>query len=300
MTRERCLQEIEAQFSIIRDRLWGVCQGQSNGFYLHGPPGISKTHTVKTFLNDNSIPFEYVQGELTGTALFDVIEENPDGVIVLDDVSAIFKDPKAVQILLAALGSPPDGSRVRKVPYRTARGKRVVDFTGGVVAISNLSLDEHRNGVIAALESRVDLQMLAPTPEQVEAMVFKIAMEGPAGVSAEDAVMVAEFLVQECRRRGTRLTVRLFVDNALRDFRMWKAGGLENHWTVLVRTTVAKQFVPQRQTLRGVSLGDQMEADRRGVPAICKKFSDPMERVRSWKEQIEAARRGSTANHKNF
>jgi len=112
--------------------------------------------------------------------------------------------------------------------------------------------------------------------------------------------MVAEFLVRECRSRRTRLTVRLYVDNALRDFRMWKAGGLENHWTVLVRTTVAKQFVPQRQTLRGVSLGDQMEADRRSVPAICKKFSDPMERVRAWKEQIEAARRGSTANHKNF
>jgi len=295
MIREQCLQEIEAQFSIIRDRLWGVCQGHSNGFYLYGPPGISKTHTVTNFLTDKSIPFEHVLGQLTGSALFDVIEENPDGVLVLDDVSAIFKEPKAVQILLAALGSPPDGSRVRKVPYHTARGKRVVDFTGGIVALSNLALDAHSNGVIAALESRVDVQKLDPTPEQVEAMVFKIAMEGPAGVAAEDAVMVAEFLTQECRRRGTRLTIRLFIDNALRDFRMWKAGGLENHWTVLVRVTVAKQFVPQRHAVRGASPGDQTVADPRTVPTICKKFSDPMERVRAWKEQIEAARRGSAA-----
>lgn len=300
MTREQCLQDIEAQFSIIRDRLWGVCQGQSNGFYLHGPPGISKTHTVKTFLMDKSIPFEYVQGELTGSALFDVIEENPDGVIVLDDVSSIFRDKKAVQILLAALGSPPDGSRVRKVPYRTARDKRVVDFTGGVVAISNLALDEHRNGVIAALESRVDVQMLNPTPEQVEAKVFKIAMEGPAGVTAEEAVMVADFLVRECRKRGIRLTIRLFIDSALRDFRMWKAGGLENHWTVLVRATVAKQFVPKRNAVRGVSHGDQTKADRRSVPMVRSTLPTLEQRRPAWKEQIEVARRGSTANQKNL
>jgi len=300
MSRDQCMKEIEAQFSLIRDRLWGVCQGHTNGFYLFGPPGISKTHTVKNFLTDKSIPFEHVQGQLTGAALFDVIEENPDGVIVLDDVSGIFQDTKAVQLLLAALGSPPDGSRVRKVPYRTARGKRVVNFTGGVVAISNLALDEHRNGVIAALESRVDVQKLDPTPEQVEAMIDKIAMEGPAGVTAEDAVMVADFLVQECRKRGTRLTIRLFVDNALRDFRMWKAGGLENHWTVLVRATVAKQFVPQRHAVRDMSVSKQMEADRRVVLAICREFSDPMEKIRAWKEWNEAARRGSPSNDKNL
>lgn len=299
MSGERCLQEVEAQFSLIRDRLWGVCQGHSNGFYLFGPPGISKTYTVKTFLEGKSIPFEHVQGQLTGPALFDVIEENSDGVIVLDDVSGIFTDTKAVQLLLAALGSPPDGSRVRKVPYRTARGKRMVDFTGGIVAISNLALDEHRNGVIAALESRVDVQKLDPTPEQVEAMVFKIAMEGTTGVPAEEAVMVAEFLVRECRSRGARLTVRLFVDNALRDFRMWKAGGLENHWTVLVRATVAKAFVPQRQAIRGMPSGDQMDADRRIVLAICKQFSDPYERARAWKEWNDAAGRRQTTTARN-
>jgi hypothetical protein len=300
MSRERCLQEVEAQFSLIRDRVSGVCNGFSNGFYLHGPPGISKTHTVKKFLNDNSIPFEYVQGQLTGTALFDVIEENPDGVIVLDDVSAIFGDTTAVQLLLAALGSPPDGSRVRKVPYRTARGRRVVDFTGGIVAISNLALDEHRNGVIAALESRVDVQKFDPTPEQVEAVVFKIAEEDPAGVPAEEAAMVAEFLVQECRKRGTRLTIRLFIDHALRDYRMWKAGGLENHWMVLVRATVAKSFVPQKRVVHATPPGDQTAADPRSFPVVRSTFPTLEQRRRVWQEQKEAARRDSTANHRNL
>ena len=294
MSRDDCLKEVEQEFSLIRDRLRGVCKGRSNGFYLFGPPGISKTYTVKNFLEGNSIPFEYVQGQLTGTALFDVIEENPDGVIVLDDVAGIFSDTKAVQLLLAALGSPPDGSRIRKVPYRTAHGKREVDFTGGIVAISNLALEEHRNGVIAAIESRVDVQKIDPTPGQVEAMVFKIAMEGPAGVPAEEAVMVAEFLVRECRSRRTRLTVRLYVDNALRDFRMWKAGGLENHWTVLVRAAVAKAFVPQRPAGRDMSPGDRTEADTQSVSVVPSTFPTLTQMRRMWQEQKEAAKRDST------
>jgi hypothetical protein len=297
---DRYLKELEEELSVLRDRLWGVCQRHSNGLFIFGPPGISKSHTVVNFLNENSIPFEHVLGHLSGSALFEVIGENPDGVIVLDDVSAIFGEPKAVQLLLAALGSPPDGSRVRKVPYRTARGKQVIDFTGGIVAISNLALDEHRNGVIAALESRVDVQKLDPTPEQVEAKVFKIAMEGPAGVAAADAVMVAHFLVLECRRRGTRLTIRLFVDHALRDYRMWKAGGLENDWTVLVRATVAKEFVPQRRAVRGMPAADQVATDRRSVPSIRSKFPTLEQRRRVWQEQKEAARGGSVTDHKSL
>ena len=301
MSSDKCLKEVESQFSVMRDRLRSVATGNSNGMYVFGPPGISKTYTVVNFLNDNSIPFEHVLGHLSGSALFDVLEENSDGVIVLDDVSNIFRnDDKGVQLLLAALGSPPDGSRVRKVTYRTARGKRVVEFTGGIVALSNLAIDEHRNDVIRALADRVHVQKFDPTPEQVEALIRKIAMEGPAGVAVEDAVMVAEFLTDECLKRGARLTIRLFIDSALPHFRMWKVGGSENHWTVLVQATVAKEFVPQRHAVRDMSISQQTEADRRIVLAICKEFTDPMEKVRAWNKWNETARRGSTANHKNL
>jgi len=300
MSHDRYLKEIEEEFSLIRDQLRGVVRGDTNGIYLFGPPGVSKTYTVVNFLKDNSVAFEHVLGQLTGSALFDVIEENPDGVLVLDDVSAIFNEPKAVQILLAALGSPPDGSRVRKVLYHTARGKREVDFTGSIVAISNLALAEHRNDVIKAVEDRVDVLKLDPTPEQIEALIHEIAMTAPAGVAAEDAAMVAKFLAGECRKRGTRLTIRLFIDKALPKFRMWKAGGLENHWTVLVRATVAKAFVPQRQVVRGTPPGDQKAPDRRSIPAIRSKLPTLKPRHRVWQEQKEAARRDSTIDHKNL
>ena len=284
--RDRCLQEFEKHSSIIRDRLQGVCKGFSHGLYIHGPPGVSKTHTAVTFLKANSIPFKHVLGHLTGSGLFDILEENPTGIIVLDDVSALFKnDDKGVQLLLAALGSSSDGSRVRRVTYRTALGERVVEFTGGIVAISNLGLEEHRNDVIQALADRVHVMKFDPTPEQVEAMIHKIAKEGPAGVAAEDAVMVAAFLTEECQKRGIRLTIRMFVDKALPDFRMWKAEKAENHWKDLVRASVAGELVPQKQAVRNISRRDRTAADQQTVQAICKEFATPKEKLRAWEER---------------
>jgi hypothetical protein len=294
MDRNQHLQEIEGQYRLMRDRLRGVVGGHTNGVYLFGPPGISKTYTVANFLKDNSVAFEHVLGHLTGSGLFDVLEKNPQGVIVLDDVSNLFrKDDKGVQLLLAALGSPPNGSRVRTVTYGTARGERVVEFTGGIIAISNLGLDEHRNDVIRALADRVNVLKFDPTPEQVEALIHKIAMTGPAGVTAEDAVMVAEFLADECRKHGTRLTIRLFIDKALPDFRIWKAEGTENHWQDLVRANLAGGFVPQRHAVREMPRSNPTDADGRRVPTTFSKFLTPMERVRAWKARNGAANEGS-------
>jgi hypothetical protein len=290
MNRDQCLQQVEGKYRLMRDRLRSVYTGNSNGMYLFGPPGISKTHTVVNFLKDNSIAFEHVRGYVTGSRLFDLLESNPDGVLVLDDVSGIFKEPKAVQLLLAALGSPPDGSRVRRVIYGTAHGERVVEFTGGIIAISNLGLDEHRNDVIRALADRVHVQKFDPTPEQVEALIHKIGMEAPAGVAAEDAVMVAEFLAKECREQGIRLTIRLFIEKALPDFRMWKGVGTENHWEDLVRASVAGNLATQRHAVREISRQDQTDTNRRILLAICNEFATPQDRLRAWKERTAGSK----------
>jgi len=74
---------------------------------------------------------------------------------------------------------------------------------------------------------------------------------------------------------------------------MWKAGELENHWTVLVRATVAKAFVPQRHAVRELPPSNPTDADRRRMPATFSKFLTPMERVRAWKERNGAAKGGS-------
>ncbi len=148
-------EDLTRKVKVIKDRVRGVVHRQSNGLYLHGRPGTSKTFLVRSTLDMLKVNYSHHSGHLTPIGLFDLLEENRDRIIVLDDVSAIFNQPIALQLLLAALGNAHDGSKTRYVRYKTAKETRSVPFTGGVICISNLSLDGHHQEVLAALKDRV-------------------------------------------------------------------------------------------------------------------------------------------------
>ena len=145
--------DLMRQTKVVKDRIRGVVHGQHNGMYLHGRPGTSKTYIVRTTLDTLGANYAYSNGHLTPIGLFDLLVENRDRVIVMDDVTSLFNQPIALQLLLAALGNPHDGSKARQVRYKTAKGDVVVPFSGGVVGISNLPLAGHHSEVLGASET---------------------------------------------------------------------------------------------------------------------------------------------------
>lgn len=56
------LTELQQRLVVIRDRVKGVARRHYAGFYFFGPPGTSKTYTVRTTLDDLKIPYEYHLG----------------------------------------------------------------------------------------------------------------------------------------------------------------------------------------------------------------------------------------------
>ena len=168
------LAELNRRLGIVRDRVKGVAEHGQPGFYLYGRAGTAKTYTVRTTLDKIGCDYEYQLGHLTPIGLFDLLEANSTKIIVLDDVATIFNQPAALNILLAALGKQPDGKRI--VKYKR-QGKTVsVEFTGGIIAISNLEL--HGNAVMDALKSRFQPLNYDPTNEQIMALMHDIASRG--------------------------------------------------------------------------------------------------------------------------
>src|SRR5262249_37978960 len=148
--------------------------------------------------------YSYHSGHITPIGLYDLIAENRDRTIVLDDVTSIFNQPTALQIFLAALGVSPGGSRARVVRYKTAQQDRSVSFTGGIIAISNLPLDGHHHGILAAIRDRVNVLNYEPTDEQILALVTRLADGGVAGIPPVECRTVVHFLEQECQKREIR------------------------------------------------------------------------------------------------
>lgn len=278
------LKDLQHQHTIIRDRLRAVVHGHANGIYLFGRPGTSKTYMVCTNLDEWAVPYKLNNGHLTPVGLFDLIAENYDRTIVLDDVTEIFRHPQALQIFLAALGTPHDGSRERLIRYKTANDNRTVRFTGGIVAISNLTLTGTTNAVVTALRDRVHMIEYDPSDEQILAQINQIAASGPRGVAARDARMVASFLASSLPE-GFRPSIRLFMDKALVDYRLWADGNSEAHWKDLVLAGVREQTISLNHKARDLTRAEQVEAERRIVLSICHEHEDREARIEEWKKR---------------
>jgi len=278
-------ESLMRKLTVVKDRVRGVVHGLYNGLYLYGRAGTSKTHTVCTTLETLAVNYTLTNGHLTEIGLFDLIAENRSRIIVMDDVSAIFNKPIALQLLLAALGTPHDGSRTRQVKYKTARETVTVPFTGGLICISNLALDGHHHEILAALRDRAFVLQYEPTDEEIIALIHKLAQDGHGGVPPAKAKSVAVHVIDECKKREVRPSVRLFVDKALKDYQLWEAKKCETHWRDLVVSNIEQQLVELQHDTIDLSRAEQIDAERRIALDISLGFTSRPERIVEWKER---------------
>lgn len=277
------LESLMSQIKVVKDRVRGVVHGKHTGMYLYGREGTGKTHTVCSLLDRLAVNHTHANGHLTPIGLFDLLALNRDRVIVLDDVSSIFNQPIALQLLLAALGNPHDDSGVRWVRYKTAKGDVQVPFTGGVVAISNLPLDGHHHAILRALRDRVFTINYEPSDEQIIALIQHIASTGLNGVPSVSCLKVCIFLLNECQLRDVRPSVRLFVDKAMKGFELHEAGLTETHWKDLIRSNLEQQLVELKHPTNDLSRAEQIAAERRIALDILLSFELKSERIEQWK-----------------
>jgi len=283
------LHELDRRLAVVRDRVRGVALGHHPGFYLFGRPGTSKTYIVRTTLNRLGVPYYYHDGHLTPMGLFDLLAEYHDRVILLDDVSSLFEQRVSLQILLAALGNPPgDSACGRVIKYRRQGRQQIVKFTGGVIGISNLAL--HPAPLLQALKSRVHYMHYDPTDEQLAALMLTIAAQGwPAErprLTPAQCREVATFLIDESRRLGSRLDLRLLVDKAFPDYLQHHNGDTEVHWRDLVTATLEEQLVELRYTpaLRPIARQERKAFEQQLVQRLLIEHPTTQARLAAWHE----------------
>lgn len=289
------LRELDRRLAVVRDRVHGVALRRHTGFYLFGPPGTAKTFTVRTTLADLGVSYHYQVGHLAPLGLFGLLAERHDQVIVLDDVSALFEQRVALQLLLAALGNQPDGAGGRIIQYRHHGREETIRFTGGIICISNLEL--HAAPLLEALKSRVHCLKYDPTEAQLVALMGAICSKGWSQdglrLTPTQCQEVMAHLIAESRRLGCRLDLRLLVDKAFPDYWQWRQGFTETDWQDLVSVTLGGQLIELRHPRRArpVSREQLKRAEQMIVRALLEEFPTPEERVAAWEEQTGKSRR---------
>lgn len=242
------------------DRVKSVVGRYQTGAYLVGRPGAGKSHTVCRVLDGCEADYVLLNGRVTPAALFDEIEGRPDSVVVIDDVPLLFANPQAAQILMAAIGGDPGDPR--RVTYVTKAVRRVVEFSGGLIAISNRPLGHDPAG--RALASRMATLEHEPTDEMLVAFMEAAARKGVKDVPARECLMVFEHVVAECRAGDYRVDLRYFF-KGLEDYRCWKSGVCETDWRVLVQSAmrrVAAEDLPPTPLTRAGTKAAEYEVVR--------------------------------------
>lgn len=281
-TDKQLLEDYLEQLALMEDRVRGVVNGYNTGAYFYGPTGVSKSHTTLKTLNTLGARYHQQKGKITPPVLFDLIAKHHDKVIVLDDVSAIFDHPVARQIFLAALDANELSGRI--VEYKTANSIRPpVLFTGGIIAISNIPLDGHKNEILAAVKSRVPHLHINPSDEQIFALMRSVAENGLKGLPPKDCLEVCNFVINEVQKANAKPSMRLYVDGALADYRQWRDGKSVCHWKDLTVSRLEGKQVEILHPKNDISRAERTDSERRICVDICIEFSETKERIEEWK-----------------
>lgn len=278
------LDSLNTKKGYLRDRVRQVANGESPGAYVFGRPGTAKTYTIVKTLEAIDAPYVHKSAHLTPIGLFNLLMDNHNRIVVLDDVSALFNQPIALQILLAATGWTPSGQRI--VSHTTAAGDTKFVFSGGIVAISNLGLDGHKSEVLAALKDRIFSIQYEPTDEEICAEIFNLA-ETPSvgkGLTQKEKKEVAHFLIEECLKREIRPSIRLFIDKALPDYRSWKSVDVESHWQDLIVSNLEQMTVEITKPVNDLTFKEE-QARFRKIAGEVYEGIDSAQRLKVFKER---------------
>jgi hypothetical protein len=251
---QRELDSLEAKLQLIRDRVRGVATGWSTGFYLWGDGGVSKTYTVEDMLKRLKVGYKLTNSRLTGKGLFELLRDFPDIIHVLDDLETMLLDKNSHGVLRSALWGIPNknGKMDRRVVWQIGGKRQEFYFTGGIIMIANVQLDQI--ATLKAMSSRISVLQHQPTSTELIALMRKLADEGFTfkghNLTPYECHEVVDEVVYLSQFLDKPIDIRLFV-NGMKDRLQFKAGVSETHWLNMLESRI-KQRMVQREDVKAM------------------------------------------------
>jgi hypothetical protein len=285
------IASLHKRLAIIRDHVRGVALKRYSGLYLYGRPGTSKTYCVRTSLDAIDADYHYLNGSISTAALFGELAAHDDKIIVLDDVGALFHDRTAQQILLAALGKQPgDGPRI--IIYVRHGKEMTVEFSGGIIAISNERLG--RGPLHRAIASRVPCLHYDPPDDETAVLMRSMAacgwpLEGERVLTPDETLAVTEYVIEMSAQIGCRLDMRVLFDMALPYYHQYKCGQTESDWRDLVSASLS-EVIPDPVYSTTSTSAERREQEIRIAEEIRAGGGTSDEQEQEWQERTGRSR----------
>lgn len=136
---------LEENYANVEKYIEGICKGEFRSVIVNGPPGVGKSFSVDTYLQQYAEEGTYkvAAGHMTPLSLYGNLYQyrNVGDVLVLDDIDSVFSKIEGINLLKAAMDTKP----VRRINWESSSAVVVnlglpayFEFKGSVVLISNI------------------------------------------------------------------------------------------------------------------------------------------------------------------
>jgi hypothetical protein len=242
------LHRVRSLSQIIAARVDEVVSGDVPSFFLHGPGGHGKSHTVMEQLNKKPGlgKWRHWNSRMTARALVEHLFSARHEVHLFEDMEDLYKDKTSAGILRSACASVK--GRPRRITYTTMRDEFDFVFEGGVIIISNEDLSG--NGVLGAVASRMRPMQWLLRPDEIVAIIRDAAAKGHRHrghlMPVDQCQEVADFVIAEMQ--SGKVDLRTYFDHALPSYWHWQhAVDPAVHWTDIVKSKIVGQPVIEKQ-----------------------------------------------------
>jgi len=186
------LANVNERFDYFRQLTTLTMEGKLYSLIVSGEGGIGKSHMIGELLEFMSLKEEkdylYIKGFSTAKALYNLLKEHAEKLVIFDDCDNIMTDAIGQNILKAVL----DTTKSRRVSWLTDLGESSFVFQGSAIFLTNKNKDK----IPQALISRslvVDLYM---TPEEkIERMRYLVpTLDAGASLTADEKNAVLDVI----------------------------------------------------------------------------------------------------------
>lgn len=158
-TLDEAKERIAVRYDAMQRMTRRLVNGAIPSLIISGPPGLGKSHTVRTELDlafpdgpnsitsegDEVLNHDTISGSISAVGLYQALwYTRAGGILVLDDVDDVFRDETCLNLLKAALDSAPVRTLSWRKEARWLEDNAIPDrfkFDGHVVFLTNIDFE---------------------------------------------------------------------------------------------------------------------------------------------------------------
>ncbi len=266
---ETALESLHHKQVHLETAVLSLAERHDTGLFVFGEGGIGKSYMCEEKLKEIKAPYVLHNSRLTGRGLVDELAKAPDSIHWIEDAETLLSDKLAVGVIRSACWSQSQEKPMKREITWTAHKTQIrVNFTGGILVVSNASLADTLPE-IRAIKSRIRVLRLDVSTDEIVALMKTICQRGhlfgQMGMTPDECWEVATFIRERLTVMRRSIDLRL-LKHGFHDYLLHREHHTDLNWQEMLEARMAETATRYRgrkqQTMEEAAIASEIHRTR--------------------------------------